>query len=83
MAAGIPVIVSDFPLWKKFIQDNKCGFFVPSSKPMEAAKIISKLYKDKKLAKELGNNARKAVVTRYNWSMEEIKLLAFYKNILN
>ena len=83
MAAGIPVIVSDFPLWKKFIQDNKCGFFVPSSKPMEAAKIISKLYKDKKLAKELGNNARKAVLKRYNWSLEEIKLLAFYKNILN
>jgi len=83
MAAGIPVIVSDFPLWKKFVKDNKCGFSVSTSDPKKAAYIINKLYKNTKLTQELGRNAREAIISKYNWGLEEIKLLAFYKNILN
>ena len=83
MAAGIPVIVSDFPLWKKFVKDNKCGFSVSTADPKKAAYIINKLYKNKKLTQELGRNAREAIMSKYNWGLEEVKLLAFYKNILN
>jgi len=33
-------------------------------------------------AEQMGKNGRKAVEQKYNWSMEEKKLLTLYKNIL-
>ena len=33
-------------------------------------------------ARQMGENGRRAVLERYNWSVEEAKLLAFYKDIL-
>src|SRR5690606_22717509 len=28
MLNGIPIICSDFPLWKEFVRENECGFAV-------------------------------------------------------
>ena len=83
MAAGIPVVVSDFPVWKKFIDENKCGFYVSHSDYKATATIIDTLYKNKKLTQKLGRNARRAIELKYNWGFEEKKLLAFYRKILH
>jgi len=78
MAAGIPVIASNFPLWQQIVQDADCGICVDPLKPKEIASAISQLANDSKRAAEMGLNGRKAVFAKYNWSVEERKLLDFY-----
>jgi glycosyltransferase involved in cell wall biosynthesis len=82
MAAGIPVIASDFPLWREIVLGNQCGLCVDPMDPAAIAKAIDYLVQHPAEARQMGENGRRAVLARYNWSVEETKLLAFYKNIL-
>jgi glycosyltransferase involved in cell wall biosynthesis len=82
MSAGIPVIASDFPLWREIIAGNKCGLLVNPLKPAEVAGAIDELAGNPERARRMGQNGRKAVEEKYNWGIEERKLLAFYEDIL-
>lgn len=79
MAAGIPVIASDFPLWKEIIESNKCGICVDPDNPEAISKAIVFLAKNPDLAEEMGKNGRWAVLEAYNWEKESEKLLDIYK----
>jgi glycosyltransferase involved in cell wall biosynthesis len=82
MSAGIPVIASDFPLWREIILGNDCGLLVDPLNPEQIAKAIDKLIRDPERAERMGQNGRRAVEERYNWGAEERKLISFYDNIL-
>jgi len=82
MSAGIPVIASDFPLWREIVLGNQCGLCVNPMDPAAIAKAIDHLVQHPDEGRRMGENGRRAVLERYNWSMEEVKLLAFYKQIL-
>ena len=83
MSAGIPVIASDFPLWRSIIEGNDCGLLVDPLKPEEIAKAIDTLASHPDMAQQMGENGRKAIKERYNWQIEEQKLLTFYETILS
>lgn len=78
MAAGLPVVASNFPLWKRLISDTKCGICVDPEKPQEIAGAIDYLLSNPVEAKAMGKNGRKAVVDLYNWDNEQAKLIAMY-----
>lgn len=82
MAAGIPVIASDFPLWKEIIEGNDCGLCVNPESPDEIAAAIRFLTEHPDRASEMGNNGRNAIRDRLNWQNESQKLLALYADIL-
>ena len=82
MLAGIAVIASDFPYWKTIININKCGITVDPMNPKEIANKVLALIDETKNLEFLGNNGQKAVLEKYNWSIEEQKLLNVYKNVL-
>ena len=82
MSAGIPVIASDFPLWRQIVEGSDCGVLVDPLEPGEIAKAIDYLIKHPGEAERMGANGRKAVVERYNWQTEEEKLLQFYREVL-
>lgn len=82
MAAGIPVVSSDFPVWKEIIDENQCGINVDPENEKQIESAIQKLLEDEVLAKQYGENGRKAVCEKYNWELEEKRLLKFYQ-ILN
>jgi glycosyltransferase involved in cell wall biosynthesis len=82
MCAGIPVIASNFPLWREIIQGNNCGLLVDPLDPAAIAKAIDYLVENPKEAQRMGENGRRAVEVRYNWESEEKKLLRFYDKIL-
>jgi glycosyltransferase involved in cell wall biosynthesis len=82
MYAGIPVIASDFPLWKKIIQDNDCGKCVDPFNLDEIMESIDYLMKNSSIAEKMGKNGRKAVIEKYNWSVEEEKLVHLYRQLL-
>ncbi len=81
MLAGIPVISSKIPLWQKIVEENKCGLCVNPYNPKEIADAINKILNDDKLAEEMGLNGQKAVIDKYNWAVEEKKLIEIYYNI--
>ena len=81
MSAGIPVIASDFPLWRQIVEGNSCGLCVDPLKPTEIASAIDYLVTNPNEAQRMGQNGRRAVEDSYSWSKEEKKLLAFYHQI--
>ncbi|WP_445397448.1 glycosyltransferase family 4 protein [Zobellella sp. An-6] len=81
MAAGLPVIASDFPLWKKIIEGNQCGFCVDPMDPKMIAEMIDYLATHPEEAEQMGRNGQKAVQEMYNWSIEERKLFDFYRSL--
>jgi glycosyltransferase involved in cell wall biosynthesis len=81
MSAGLPVVASNFPLWKKIVEGNNCGITVDPLNPKEIAEAIEYLLVNPRLMKEMGENGRKAVLERYNWGKESEKLLSIYKEI--
>lgn len=82
MASGLPVIGSNFPLWKAIIEDNKCGICVDPESPSDIASAIQYLCDHPEIAKEMGANGKKMVELKYNWRVEEQKLIAFYTTII-
>lgn len=82
MAAGLPVIASNFPLWKKIIEGSNCGLTVSSLNPKEIAKAVEYLIEHPEEAREMGKNGRKAVIEKYNWESEGKKLVEAYKRLI-
>jgi hypothetical protein len=65
MAAGLPVVASNFPLWKRIVKDNKCGICVNPCDYKEVAKACNELLDSPTMTEEMGKNGRKAVENKY------------------
>ena len=78
MAAGIPVIASDFPRWRAIVEASDCGLCVDPRDPAAIAAAIDRLAREPALARRLGANGRRAIEQTYNWNNEAQKLLRFY-----
>jgi len=81
MSAGLPIITSNFPLWKEIVEGNNCGLCVDPLNPQEIADAINYLVSHPKEAEEMGQNGKKAVLEKYNWGMEEQTLYKLYKEL--
>ena len=82
MEAGIPVVLSDFPIWREILNHYKCGISINPDNKEEIIDAINMLLDNPQLAKEMGENGRKAVEEKYNWRTEEKKLLNIYNTLL-
>lgn len=81
MMNGIPVICTDFILWKDIVEKEKCGICVNANDVGQVANAIKYIFDHPAEAKKMGENGRRAAVTSYNWSIEEKKLLDVYKSL--
>lgn len=79
MAAGLPVIASDFPYWKEMLEGVDCCVFVDPENPDEIAAAIATLLNDPGLAWKMGMTGRKAVEQRFNWLGEGGRLFKAYQ----
>ncbi len=82
MSARLPVIASDFKLWKEIIDSNNCGLTVNPLNTKEISDAIKQLTENPDKAKQMGENGQKAVMEKYNWDNEEKKLLDVYSKLL-
>ena len=81
MAAGLPVVASNFPLWKKIVEGSDCGICVNPMDPGDIARAVEFLTKNTENAKQMGKNGRKAVLERYSWEKESEKLKEIYDKL--
>lgn len=80
MSAGVPVVASDFPLWRKIIEDDRCGLLVDPHDSKGMAHAIEYLLTNPEEAQQMGARGRAAIERRYNWNTEEQQLLALYES---
>ena len=83
MHLGLPVIASNFPHWVKMINEIGCGICVDPESVDEIRDALDWFLKNPGQAKKMGNAGRLAVLDRFSWGSEEIKLLDMYREILS
>ena len=82
MAMGLPVVVSDVPLYREVIESADCGFCVDPESPQAMADAIGWLVSNPDQAAQMGQRGRQAVFDRYSWEPESRKLFRFYQDLL-
>jgi glycosyltransferase involved in cell wall biosynthesis len=82
MAAGLPVIASDFPLWRKIIQEAQCGLVVDPMDPSAIGDAMQWMLDRPEEAEAMGKRGRRAVVETYNWDSESVKLTDLYRGLV-
>ncbi|OIJ11706.1 glycosyl transferase [Anaerobacillus alkalilacustris] len=81
MSAGIPIVCSNFPVWKDFVEKYSCGLVVDPYDENQIKKVIEYLRENPNEVKKMGNNGKKAVQSELNWEKEGEKLVVWYNEI--
>lgn len=71
MEAGLPIICSDYDLWQVIIDEYNCGICVEPGNLKQMTDAITFLINNTEAAYMMGQNGRKAVFEKFNWSTQE------------
>lgn len=69
MEAGLPLICSDVPVYRKIWEDYKFGMLVDPKNPDQIAEAINYLVQNKEEAYKMGQEGRRAVIEKYNFDV--------------
>ncbi len=78
MEARLPIICTDYILWKEIVDKNRCGIAINPHNISGIVKTIQYLLDNPEKAAEMGRNGREAVEREYNWETQVQKLLDLY-----
>lgn len=81
MEAGLPIICTDYELWKDIINRYNCGICIKPGDTASLVQAMIKIMTDKSLAFEMGRNGRRAVENEFNWSSEEKKYCQLFQKL--
>jgi len=82
MAAGVPIIISDFPLFREFVDRWKCGIAVDAADAQCIAAIAMSWEQDRELAQQMGDNGFRAIREERSWELVSKDLLAIYRRLV-
>lgn len=83
MAAGVPVISSDFPIWREIVDEAGCGLLVDPNSPEQIAEAMQWMLDNPEEAQLMGQRGHEAVLARFNWERESETLIQAYEKILD
>lgn len=81
MATGLPIICSDFPVWRELVEANGVGLVVNPSDPHALVEAVEFLKTHPEKAAEMGEKGKQLTQDLYNWQKEAKKLLELYESI--
>lgn len=82
MLCGLPVICSDLAPARSFIENENVGFLVGHDDIDAYVEKIKFFLDNEQLRADMGKTARKLVIEKYNWEVEEKKLAEVYKKLI-
>lgn len=82
MAAGLGVVISDFPLWHTYTENYPPHEFVDSTDPKDIARGIVELVDRWPLYETIWEKARCDTLYRYNWQGEGLRLTNLYNSLI-
>ena len=81
MLCGVPVVCTDYTLWKELNQKWNCGICVNPYDEKQLADAVQYILDHPAEAEEMGKNGRKAVLEEYNWNTQAQILLELYEKL--
>ncbi|MEZ5339053.1 MAG: glycosyltransferase [bacterium] len=78
MALGLPVVTSDFELYRSVIAESAAGICVDPEDATAVAETLAALLADGERMEEMSAAGRAITGSRFNWETEERRLLDFY-----
>jgi glycosyltransferase involved in cell wall biosynthesis len=82
MAAGLPIVCSNFPVWRELVEGYEVGLCVDPEQPEAAAEAIRWLAQNPQEAKAMGARGRCLVQERFNWDSQMTILNNLYRRML-
>ncbi|MFY0685227.1 MAG: glycosyltransferase [Balneola sp.] len=81
MAAGLPIIYSNYEEWENLLKPLDVGISINPSDKDGISEAVRLLKTDQKLRKRMALNGRDAVLKKFNWKTEAEKLVFLYESI--
>lgn len=78
---GLPILCSDFPLWRRFVEAHRCGAVVPPGDARAALRVLKDWSESPAQYQGLAQNAREAAEA-YRWAEMGERLVALYRQLL-
>ena len=82
MAAGIPVIASDFRHWREMLGPTGAVYFVNPLDPYAIAGAIDSVLSHPEEAEQMGRRGQAAVRAMFNWESQAQELLKLYARVM-
>ena len=79
---GLPIICSDFPRWRRFVEQHECGAVVPPGEPGAVLDVLDAWQAHPERYRECAENAR-AAAPQYRWETMGERLVNLYRRLLN
>lgn len=83
MLVGVPVVASNFPLYREVVEPGGCGLIVDPSRPEEIAQAMTYLIEHPDEARAMGERGLRAVRECYNWESQSSRLCRMYEILLS
>jgi glycosyltransferase involved in cell wall biosynthesis len=83
MSYGLPILCSDFPHWKSFVEKYDCGIAIDPFNYEGINMALNRLINDNELHFKMALNGQNAVYKYFNWANEEEKLLGLYFSLVH
>ncbi len=82
MASGCPVIASDIWGTQEMIRDGTDGIIVPTKNVAALSSSMTRILSNRKLAAEMGQNARERAATKFDWKIIGEKFKLVYDSVM-
>jgi glycosyltransferase involved in cell wall biosynthesis len=77
---GLPILCSDFPRWRQFVEQHECGAVVPAGDPNAALNVLRRWRNDPDRYHTLARAAR-AAAPLYRWESMQPRLIRVYDEL--
>jgi glycosyltransferase involved in cell wall biosynthesis len=81
MGIGVPVIASDFPLYREVVEGNSAGICVAPERADLLAQAVLGLLVDRDEMRAMGERGRLAARTKFDWSIDRARLIGLYETM--
>ncbi|WP_158705085.1 glycosyltransferase family 4 protein [Salinibacter altiplanensis] len=78
---GLPLICSDIPLWRRFVDRHECGAVVPPNDPAAVLDVLDEWQAHPERYRQCAENAR-AAAGQYRWGPIGKRLAGLYHRVL-